>query len=820
MMMRASFLLIALVSVAFAEAAELEYIEREPVAHKYYRRRGKMRYDFGPERLGYVTLNGEDILGSAALPVPVTNLFLKGKTLYEEGELVFHQAKCPEKKLYELKFECSNGRVLAFWDDAFRITENKFIARALGDAELEARYAGQLKAKGVTSLNEVIGKCEKCANLVMVAGEIPTKSGGVRKFGHVNLPNLVKDVFPAPATAYDMKKIELEKLGRGLCVFRADKAHTCVSWRYLPDDPVDSAFDVYCNGRKVNDEPIVNATHFLTGARKPGEWRIENVKLKMENGRSGAAAASEKAYFEIPLEELADGVTPDGESYTYIPDEAGVGDLDGDGEYEIVLKRAPSISKDNSQDGYTGETMLEAYRLDGKFLWRIRLGVNIRSGAHYTQLLVYDFDGDGKAEVCVKTADGTVDGTGKVIGDAKADFRGTGGRPAKRRRGKAVGTAEEDEEEFDVKGRILSGPEYLTVFRGTDGAALDTIPYEPARGEVEDWGDTYGNRCDRFLAAVAYLDGIHPSIIESRGYYAMTKIAAYDFSGGKLKKRWFFDSSVPGNEGYAGQGFHNLRIADVDFDGRDEIVFGAMVLDHDGRGLYTTGMRHGDNQHLVQARPDMRGLQEFTCHEESGDGLVLRDAATGRKIWQHRYPFDVPMCVAADFDPVNYGYEFWLGKGYPVWDVSGRTLEGVEPSGWQRYALWWKGDMLRSVYRGGSHLEHYDWTNKTWKLEALGYPKIPKTMRPRKQKQPIFTGDILGDWREEIVIASPDDKSIYVYSSPHPTEYRFHTFMLDPVYRLSVACWPICYNQSPQAGFYFGPDLKGHGIVFRGMKLE
>ena len=279
------------------------------------------------------------------------------------------------------------------------------------------------------------------------------------------------------------------------------------------------------------------------------------------------------------------GGTVHGSSYTYEANDASVGDLDGDGRYEIVLKWEPTNAKDNSQSGYTGPVLIDAYELDGTLLWRINLGINIRAGAHYTQFQVYDYDGDGRAEVAMKTADGTRDGTGAVIGSANADYRNS-------------------------SGYVLSGPEYLTVFDGRTGRALDTVDYVPPRGNVSSWGDSYGNRVDRFLAGTAYLDGKRPSMIFSRGYYTRTVITAWDFRDGRLTRRWTFDtnSSTNTGRGYEGQGFHSLSIADADGDGRDEIMFGAMAVDDDGRGMWTTGYGHGDALHVgdfVPARPGL-----------------------------------------------------------------------------------------------------------------------------------------------------------------------------------------------------------------------
>lgn len=197
-----------------------------------------------------------------------------------------------------------------------------------------------------------------------------------------------------------------------------------------------------------------------------------------------------------------------------------------------------------------------------------------------------------------------------MIGKADADYR-------------EAGIANDKGRTRSLQGRIMKGSEYLTVFSGLTGEALKTIDYVPARGNIQDWGDNYANRCDRFLACVAYLDGIHPSVVMCRGYYTRTVLAAFDWDGKELTQRWVFDSNNPGGEGYAGQGNHNLRVGDVDGDGCDEIVYGSCAIDNDGKGLYTTGMGHGDAMHMTCFSPDMQGLQVWDCHENKKMVLVF-----------------------------------------------------------------------------------------------------------------------------------------------------------------------------------------------------
>lgn len=409
---------------------------------------------------------------------------------------------------------------------------------------------------------------------------------------------------------YDFTKLQRERLGRGVIAIRETFSSVAVSWRYLSTDPMDESFDVYRDGKKVNAHPLKTAT-FFQDSYQGTEAALYTVKAVKGGTESSYLLPLDApaGYLNIPLKRPEGGTTPVGDNYTYVPNDASIGDVDGDGEYEIILKWDPSNAHDNSHDGYTGSVIFDCYKLNGQHLWRIDMGRNIRAGAHYTQFMVFDLDGDGCAEVVMKTGDGTIDGTGKVIRNAEADYR-------------------------NERGRILTGPEYLTVFNGETGAEMQTIDYIPERGDLMGWGDSKANRSERYLACVAYLDGIHPSVVMCRGYYTRTVLAAFDWDGKDLKQRWVFDSDRPGCEEYAGQGNHNLRVGDVDGDGCDEIVYGQCAINNDGTGLYSTRMGHGDAIHLTHFDPSRPGLQVWSCHENKRDGSTYRDAATGEVLFQ------------------------------------------------------------------------------------------------------------------------------------------------------------------------------------------
>jgi len=576
---------------------------------------------------------------------------------------------------------------------------------------------------------------------------------------------------------------QMERLGRGMVAVRQGGGRVYIGWRLLGTDPDDIAFDLYrSTGRgeavKLNRQPIGNATNFIDTAADPGTRNAWFVKPLL-NGREQPASAAFALEPNAPVRQYI-GIalrTPRG----CTPNDASVGDLDGDGEYEIVLKQEMR-PRDNAHSGTTGQTKLEAYKLDGTFLWRIDLGRNIREGAHYTPFMVYDLDGDGRAEVACKTADGTLDGKGKVIGDAGADYR-------------------------DPKGYVLRGPEFLTIFDGRTGAALATTDYVPPRGSVRSWGDDYGNRVDRFLACIAYVDGKRPSLVMCRGYYTRTVLVAWNWRDGKLTRVWTFDSDdgTAGNRRYRGQGNHGLSVGDVDGDGKDEIVYGACAIDHDGKGLYTTGLGHGDAMHLSDIDPDRPGLEVFGIHEKPrhSHGANLREAATGKVIWSLQSR-DVGRGVAMDMDPRHRGYECWAAGGglRGLYNAKGKRISDARPRSCNM-GVWWDADLLREILDGTS-IDKWDYRNGRANrlLSARGCARNNGT-----KSNPCLHADILGDWREEVIWRTSDNRELRIYTTTIPADRRLYTLMHDPVYRLSVAWQNVGYNQPTQPGFYMGEGM-------------
>jgi rhamnogalacturonan endolyase len=584
----------------------------------------------------------------------------------------------------------------------------------------------------------------------------------------------------------------MERLGRGMVAVNQGEGKVFVSWRLLGTEPDNIGFNVYRatgDGQPVrlNSAPLSKATCYQDSDvdfSQPVSYTVRAVFAGQEQPAGTAftfpANAPVRQYLSIPLR---DGLTPN---------DASVGDLDGDGEYEIVLKRE-GRGRDNAQAGVTGETHLEAYKLDGTFLWRINLGKNIRTGAHYTQFMVYDLDGNSRAEIACKTADGTIDGAGTAIGDPNADWR-------------------------NEAGHILAGPEYFTIFDGATGAALATTDYIPPRHPSNPlnptsqelraiWGDGNGNRSDRYLACVAYLDGERPSVVMCRGYYTRTVLAAWDWRDGKLTQRWVFDSDVEGtgkdgkpNSAYAGQGNHNLSVADVDGDGKDEIVYGACCIDDDGKGLWTTGLRHGDAMHVSDLDPGRPGLEVFGIHEgNQTPGAALLDARTGDVIWATANA-DTGRGLAADVDPRYPGAEFFGGPG-GTRDVKGDSI-GVR--GGNNFAIWWDGDLLREILNSNNISK---WDPETGQVQRV-FTAEGCTSNNGTKSTPALSVDLFGDWREELIERTTDDSELRIYTTVIPTEHRFYTLMHDPQYRLSITWQNVAYNQPPWPSFFIGHDMK------------
>ncbi|HMA95813.1 MAG TPA: rhamnogalacturonan lyase, partial [Polyangiaceae bacterium] len=574
-------------------------------------------------------------------------------------------------------------------------------------------------------------------------------------------------------------KVQMENLCRGLVAVRSG-SNNFLSWRLMGYEPMDTGFNVYRNGTKVTSSPITNSTNYVDeGAPATATYTVRAVLDGTEQGDSSNTRASKdptstlgQNYFTIALKTPAE----------YAAGDTSPGDLDGDGQYELVVKEQKS-PMDPSQDGVTGQPKFAAYRLDGTFLWRVDLGLNIRESEHTTPFIVYDMDGDGSAELVVKTAPGTKDGTGAFLKN---------------------GPAADDDDSKDCRnsaGRILGGcPEYLTVFRGRDGAELATIKYH-ATYDSGAWGDTYGNRSDRYNASVAFLDATgRPSAVMQRGYYARTTFGAYNYRDGKLSLVWTFDSAASGNSAYGGKGTHSMMVADTDGDNRQEIIPGSITISPDGKGMCTTtGGGHGDALHIGDFDLSRPGLEVFQPTEESGaPAYIMRDAKTCEIIFKGPNSTEEGpgRGAADDISPNNPGGEAWVNSAGLFGAATGKSV-GSNPSSCN-FLIWWDGDESRELLNGNS-VSEYDGAGQGF--TATGCSSINGT-----KSVPNLSADLIGDWREEVVFLCGN--SLRVYTTTQVTKRRIYTLMHDPQYRANVSAQNATYNQPPHTSFHIGDGMK------------
>lgn len=631
----------------------------------------------------------------------------------------------------------------------------------------------------------------------------------------------------------DTPASQMEKLDRGLVVVPQSNKHF-ISWRMLGTDTPNTSFEVLKNGQPLKSN-IIGATFLQTSGSATDTYQVNVYQNGQLTETTMTVSPWSKGFLELPLDKPADG-----SDYTYSPNDCSVGDVDGDGEYEIFVKWDPSNSKDNSQDGITGPVLIDCYKLDGTKLWRIDLGQNIRAGAHYTQFMVYDFDGDGKAEMMCKTAPGSKDGEGTYVNQATTN--------------PTIKAASNTKSWLTSSGRMDGGHEYLTVFNGTTGKAIHTIAYFPNRNTTTalseadgtfNWAvgktDNHGyNRGDRYLAAVAYLSGqeANPSGIFCRGYYSYAYVWAVDFDGTQLKHRWLHRSdsntqwsvvdanmqesakvtaptatSGGGSNTMFANGNHNLSVGDVDGDGKDEIIWGSAALDDNGSLLYATGFGHGDAIHLGDLNPDRQGLEVFDVHEEKGTyAWDIHDAATGEILMKSgQSGKDNGRGLAADIIADARGYEFWSAYGgfnsndrnqNPFNAITKEQVGNVMPS--MNFRIYWDGDAQDELL-DDINIYKYQ-ANASASRLGLSSRSYPSGLSNNGTKAtPCLSADIFGDWREELILRNATNDALNIYTSLTSTNYRVPTLMHDHVYRMGI-CWQnVAYNQPPHLGYYL-PD--------------
>ncbi|TWU00574.1 Rhamnogalacturonan endolyase YesW precursor [Botrimarina colliarenosi] len=613
---------------------------------------------------------------------------------------------------------------------------------------------------------------------------------------------------------------QVEKLDRGLIAMRRSASEVYLGWRLLGDDPADVAFNVYrSNGRggstvQLNTTPLTQTTDFVDSTADLGVANLYSVRPVIDGVEQAVtetyllpANAEIEQHLTIPLQIPAPVTTSDGVTHYYSANDASVGDLDGDGDYEVILKWAadPADLYELSANMY-----VDAYDMDGTLLWRIDVGPNLKTIASSLQFIVYDFDGDGRAEVAMNTSDGTVSGTGQVIGDPNADWR-------------------------DAEGWIKTGPEYLTLFDGLTGGILVNTPLEPDRGNVADWGDSYGHRSTTHKYTIAYIDGRHPSLITGRGIYhgqaaigrSKTELVAWNWRDGQLTEEWKFTATEGTgrdvNPAYVGQGNQAISVADVDGDGYDEVVWGAMVIDQDGTGLYSTGRGHGDALHVADMDPDNPGLEIFEPHENPAEygaaGGDYRDAQNGQLLTAIPATNDVGRGVAFDIDPNYPGFEFWATTNDPdggqrmIYNVQAGPIYATPANMQYNFGVWWDADPLRELLDGTTISKwRYEWaTPGRQNLVSFSNSGINSTAglssNNGTKATPALSADLFGDWREEVIWRRSDNSALEIWSTTIPSSMQVPTLMHDSQYRQQVASQNVYYNQPPHPSYFLGAGM-------------
>jgi rhamnogalacturonan endolyase len=551
-----------------------------------------------------------------------------------------------------------------------------------------------------------------------------------------------------------------EKINRGMLALNAGDGKVYLGWRLLKSDPEDVAFNLYRSTAggvaiKLNNLPLTGTTDFIDEGPSPDQanaWFVRPVIDGREQEDSEKAVLEAKApvrqYRSVSLREDVESVAM-----------VAVGDLDGDGVYDFVVKH-PGQGKDPGRigpnfgsykyDGYNGRT--------GEFMWRIDLGWNVDMGIWWTPMVVRDLDGDNKAEVCVRTSD--------------------------------YAATQQDMLPSGRTGFLLDAPEYLAVYNGETGELVDRAPWIEL-GKVQDWGDNTGNRASRHMLGVAYLDGITPSVLVVRGTYGMMKIDAWVLENRKLRKVWrWTNERAPFM--YQGQGQHTIKTGDIDGDGMDEIINGSLAIDHDGRTLWGTGLGHGDRSYMGDIDPDRPGWEIWYTIEEPHprNGANLVDARTGRIIFGADEPNDdneLGSCMAADIDPSLPGLELAGGRFY--YSAKGDRLSAPVPP--QGLMAWWDADLLRE-FVGWNGLAKW----KNGRQVPFDGPSIEGSVQQ--------VADILGDWREELVTATRGE--LRIYSTTIPALDRRVCLMQDPLYRNDVCHHTMGYTNRhyPMTGYYLG----------------
>ncbi|SHH54704.1 rhamnogalacturonan lyase family protein [Wenyingzhuangia marina] len=584
----------------------------------------------------------------------------------------------------------------------------------------------------------------------------------------------------------------MEKLDSGLIAMRTGTNSVLISWRILGDEYAQNAtYNLYRESTLIASN--LSVSNYVDTTTTDYSYSVAAVIGGTEQALSPATTIRGWESFTIPVRSINGSYT------THTVNDASVGDLDGDGEYEIVIKRLANDESANSINYH----FLEAYELDGTFMWSINMGPNLIHNQE-VNFLVYDFDNDGKAEIATRTSDGMIDGLGNNIGDRDGD-----GQINYRSTAAANGP-------FLFR---VDGPDYISIFDGQTGAEIAWDSYIDL-APIQQWGlpgmnlSQLGHRSTKCMWAVAYTDGVNPSFVISRGIYERIKLEAWNFRNGTLTKEWAWDSNPNGQTtAYTGQGNHNLAAGDLDGDGRDEITYGGMAVNEYGVGMYSTGFGHGDAAHLADINPNISGLEFFGAQEYANGstipGLAIRNATNGTVQWASYSSGDIGRCMAADIDPNYYGMEVWGSDGSGLRSCTGQQISTNIPTATgggasYNFGIWWDGDVQREIL---DKTVIGKWNGSGTDRMATLYNIEPISDNNGSKSNPCLMADILGDWREEVIYRRTDNTGMVVFVSPYSTTQRMYTLMHDPNYRSAIAWQNNTYNQPPNLGFYFGGGM-------------
>lgn len=599
---------------------------------------------------------------------------------------------------------------------------------------------------------------------------------------------------------------DAKPLNRGLMAVKVNGG-VLVSWRSrASDEGKNLRFRLWRNGKfqiKNNAAPdgcITSRTNWLDASgTTTSTYKLEVLDADgnvIETQEDVPTWSNQTKYITLQGGAPTDPTTA---GATYTPNDASFCDMDGDGEYEIILKWAPSNEKDAASSGVTSPAFYACYKLDGTRLWMLTTGPNMFNSAHTTPFIAWDLDGDGYGEFMVKTAPGTIDGEGNYVllpGDNPTDNLKGG------------------------KGKQDHGSEYITVFDGVTGAELKTIKYHTAYGDETSsfWGDSNQNRSERYLAAIAWLDGedANPSAIFARGYYSGCKIGAYDWDGSELTLRWLHrgTGANSGTVTYAngsvknlttsvyGEGAHWICVGDVTGDGKQEIHYGSGALKPDGTTLYRTGFGHGDAMHLSDFVPSRPGLEYFMVHEHSPYGADLRDAKTGEVIWRTTASGDTGRGIMAHFNPESDDAYWQSSADANLYDTGRNVIaENVTHGGGAglSFRIFWNGTLADDFY-GKNVIEYWNPDEKAfWRMQINGANYVVGNYNNSSKQNPCVSGDLMGDWREEIVTwdQSGNDYRLIINATDYQTDYMIPHLMDNFAYRAQLIGQNVVYNQPP-----------------------